>query len=319
MHPTVRSSERRRRRMTTDADPTMLARVARAASAIAAQTGLLTALLYLGWTRTRSTASRLGLDPSLFGYSTQEYVLRSVDSMLVPVTAALAILLLQVVGIEGLGALVAHGSSLSAPLRRTFAACGAAGLLALAVGIASVFGMPIPHATVAGPARTLSGACLLGLALTAPGRVGIDSLLQPIASNQRATRALTILLTGLGVVAAFSLTAEYADVVGRTVARDFIVGFASRPEVVLVSNEPLSLTRHPGVRVDQVDDLPTSDPSAHRYCYTGLKLLAKAGGTYYLIPAQLSDDNMTIGIPVRDGMRLDFDWATNRHPVGTSP
>ena len=80
--------------MTAEADPMMLARMMRAASAIAAQTGLLTALLYyFGWTRTRSTSSQLGLDPSLFGYSTQEYVLRSVDSMLVPLTVALAVLL----------------------------------------------------------------------------------------------------------------------------------------------------------------------------------------------------------------------------------
>lgn len=100
-------------------------------------------------------------------------------------------------------------------------------------------------------------------------------------------------------------------------ARDFVVGFANRPEVVLVSNEPLSLTRYPGVHVEPVDDVPTADPSAHRYRYTGLKLLAKAGGTYYLIPAQLSNDNITIGIPARDGVRLDFDWATNLRPVGS--
>ena len=304
--------------MTAEADPTMLARMMRAASAIAAQTGLLTALLYyFGWTRTRSTSSQLGLDPSLFGYSTQEYVLRSVDSMLVPLTIALAVLLLQVVGVEVLGTLVARAPSLCVPLRRAFSACSVTGAVALAFGIATGVGMQIPHAAVAGPVLTLSGACLIGLSLTAPGRVGIGSPLHSISDNPRAAKALTILLAGLAVVAAFSLTADYADVVGRTVARDFVVGFANRPEVVLVSNEPLSLTRYPGVHVEPVDDVPTADPSAHRYRYTGLKLLAKAGGTYYLIPAQLSNDNITIGIPARDGVRLDFDWATNLRPVGS--
>ena len=52
---------------------------------IVAPTTLVVALLYyFGWARTSAEAHALGLDDSLFGYSTQDYILRSISSMYWP-------------------------------------------------------------------------------------------------------------------------------------------------------------------------------------------------------------------------------------------
>ena len=53
---------------------------------IVAPTTLVVALLYyFGWARTSSEAHTLALDDSLFGFSSQDYILRSISSMFWPV------------------------------------------------------------------------------------------------------------------------------------------------------------------------------------------------------------------------------------------
>ena len=55
-----------------------------------APTSAVTALLYyFGWARTSVQAQQMGLDDSLLGYSTQDYLLRSLTSMTIPLVVAL--------------------------------------------------------------------------------------------------------------------------------------------------------------------------------------------------------------------------------------
>ena len=55
---------------------------------IVAPATLLTALAYyFGWRRERAFAGYFGIDPSVLGFSTSDYILRSVDALFVPVSA----------------------------------------------------------------------------------------------------------------------------------------------------------------------------------------------------------------------------------------
>jgi len=57
----------------------------RLATIVASQTALLTAVLfYFGWARTSTTFAYFGVDVSLLGFSTSDYLLRSVNSAFRP-------------------------------------------------------------------------------------------------------------------------------------------------------------------------------------------------------------------------------------------
>src|SRR5215207_1272715 len=65
-------------------------RVLAIAGRVIAPTALVTAVLYyFGWARTEAAADRAGTDQSLFGYSTSDYVLRSVGPLYRPIGIAL--------------------------------------------------------------------------------------------------------------------------------------------------------------------------------------------------------------------------------------
>src|SRR4029079_11853400 len=61
---------------------------------IVAPTTLVVGLLYyFGWARTSAQAHALGLDDSLFGYSSQDYILNSISSMYWPLLVGTVALL----------------------------------------------------------------------------------------------------------------------------------------------------------------------------------------------------------------------------------
>ena len=49
------------------------------------------AMYYFGWRRSEAQAQEMGMDVSLFGFSSQDYVLRSISSMYTPLLAACAL------------------------------------------------------------------------------------------------------------------------------------------------------------------------------------------------------------------------------------
>jgi hypothetical protein len=59
-------------------------------TALVAPPTLITALaLFFGWTRISTQVSYFGIDPTLVGFSTQDYLLRSADTVFVPLGALL--------------------------------------------------------------------------------------------------------------------------------------------------------------------------------------------------------------------------------------
>lgn len=163
--------------MTTEGagpDPTSSLRATfRGISSIVAPTSAVTALLYyFGWTRTSVEATQLGLDDSLLGYSTSDYLLRSMSSMLAPLVIVLVVTLAGFAFHASVGGwarrLSPPGEDSAAdetgrrPLGRLVASIAGVGLVLLALGIVgSQLRHPTPNLYVASPVGVTVGIAML--------------------------------------------------------------------------------------------------------------------------------------------------------------
>ena len=234
--------------------------------------GVLTALLvYFGWVRSEVQARELGIDESILGMGTQEYVLRSVRAVLV---------LLIVMAVFGL-LWVALDRWLSLRLRRR----GVKDRVYLWVTRllpASVVLLPLLGwlARERWPAEALIGFPLLaaaGLLLmlyafhlrgALPGAVPLSAGTESI---------LRVSTAALIAVALFTAATNYATVEGTQLARGLESRVRTLPGVVIHSIEPLNIDA-PGVETAQFEN-----ETGYKYRYSGLRLLERSGGQYFLI------------------------------------
>jgi len=169
-------------------------------------------MFYFGWARSDVQARYMGLDVSLFGFSTQDYVLQSISTLYVPLLATAAL---------ALGWLALHqrvDRALAQPAARP--TLRLAGRVALGAGLLAAAGavlvavldrnrwpLAVPLVLAVGTAVAAYGGWLAGAAADPkpPGPAG--------APWQRALRALLV-----GTVITLALFWEmsvYAGVVGR--------------------------------------------------------------------------------------------------------
>ncbi len=76
----------------------------------------------------------------------------------------------------------------------------------------------------------------------------------------------------------------------------------SLPGVVIYSKDRLEIEM-PGIRVEEIGDAQ----SAYRFRYSGLKLLIRAGGKYFLVPSTWAQtDPVTVVLPDTDARLMEF-------------
>lgn len=297
-----RTGTRRRRVTSADAPappPEDAVSPVRSALSVLATVGppitIVTALLYyFGWARASAQARSMGLDVSLFGYSTQDYLLRSISSLYIPLLGA---------AILGLGWLAVHERITAAldrprppPLLRTAGrdallaglvlgagAVGVAfwdprGLVVLSVSLERVvFFVPL---LLAGSAALAAYGSWL---VRASGRHGHGSRPDEryVASPpwQRALRA--VLVGGVITLALFWQVAGYAGVVGRGYAQDVAQRVPELPRATALSPAPLGI-QAPGVEQELIT-VEAAPEEAARYRTTGLRLLVRSGGRMFLL------------------------------------
>ncbi len=260
---------------------------------LVAPTTLVVALLYyFGWARTSQQALDMGLDESLFGFSAQDYILRSIGSMFLPLFMATGVILLGV---------LAHARLLRRPderLRRRVSrslAAGGAALLVLGLALS-----PVETSS-----RVLSVSAPLGVTVGIGLLAYAGTLLRPAAPDQSrtgdrtATRLAWSLVTVLLLLGAFWTVSRYAVVKGRASAEQVERGLIRRPSVTIYSVSRLYL-EHPVVE----QALPAEE-GAFRYRYTGLKLLFRADGKLFLRPAD-PNDRRNIVIPEDLNIRVEY-------------
>jgi hypothetical protein len=254
-------------------------------------------LYYFGWVRTRWLLLTFGIDYSIVGLSSQDYVLRSIDAMFG---------FLIVIALSSAAALQMHMLVLSASTRSQFAGKRlrlgliSLALLLLAVG---VFGLmrPLASGGIVEPiCLTLAAAILLYVRflLPQPRNSKPNKTVMPNwYSGCYAASVVLVLVLGL-----FWATSDYARLAGLAKGRETIAELPDRPQVSIYSNKRLEIDV-PGVIETKLAD---SD-SAYRYRYAGLVLLLRSDHKYFLVPSDWAGEKRTtVMLPEDNSLRLDF-------------
>jgi len=265
--------------------------------ALLANVTVLTALLvYFGWQRSETEARQLGIDESVFGMGTRDYVLRSVGPVL---------RLLAVIGVAGLAAVYADRALTRWARRRG----PADRWVRVVLRLVSLGWIVLPMLVIAvGYLWWLGGFILFPLSIAAgvlllPYRAHLDSVLG-LREDVPPTRLLVqrvavALLVGIGL---FWTTSRYAEVVGGDLADSFAANVHDRASVVIYSEKRLMISA-PGAKEER---LPPTD-SAYRYRYTGLRLWSHLGGNYlFLSDGWTRRYGVALLLPDDAPVRLEF-------------
>ena len=249
---------------------------------VVAPTTLVTALaFYFGWVLTNSRASYFGIDASALGYSTQDYLLRSADALFVPLGSVFSL---------GLGGVWLHAFAvrqLNAPAARARLRIAARTAIAVggglfALGAFAVF-RPLSFSAhyLFAPASPGIGIALLAYGLHLLDRVAAAERppARPVPSAGPSIRATALTLVALLVVlSGFWTASRYADALGRGRAERLAAALHLRPQVTVFAPKRLALAS------GDVVERRLASGGAYGYSYSGLRLLIRSGGKYFLLP-----------------------------------
>lgn len=268
---------------------------------VASQTAILVAVLfYFGWASAGETFRYFGVDLSLLGFDTTDYLLRSIYSAYQP---------LLVVGIAALIGTLVHQLLVAGRARRGHrwrARTRAVPLVVLGVGAIAAGGAAL--ALILHPITRILGREL-------PAVLAVGAILCVYADYswpvfrgsgggreaQQARRVRAFLLSALALLGAFWWIALYAVETGHDRALSMAAGLRSAHEVALYSSEPLAISA-PGL-----DQQKFSKELRYRYRYTGLRLLIHADDQYFLLPrGWVHGRDSVVVVPEGDDVRLEM-------------
>jgi hypothetical protein len=266
--------------------------------AVLGNVAVLTALLvYFGWTRSQVQARRLGIDESILGMSTREYLLRSVRPVLLLLIVIAAVGLLWLLVDRWLVGRVQAGGRSDWVVRWSLRLLPA-GLIALPF-LVWLAGFTWPAtAFIAFPLSCVAGLLLVLYAFHL--RQMLPTAHPLPAGREAMLRAFTAIIVGIGL---FTAAANYATVEGTELANNFSAEVTGLPSVVVYSPRHLHIDAPGAIE----EPLPAAQ-SAYRYRYVGLRLLEHTGGQYFLISDQWSP-RYGVVVMLRDtdsAIRLEF-------------
>lgn len=253
-------------------------------------------LLYFGWARSNAQAKAMGLDVSLFGYSPQDYMLRSINSLFLPLT------LLTIVAIgwyaldQVLRAAVDAGKAIPA-IRR-----GA--LIVIIAGTTGAVVLFVIALTAPDAALPLHPYLIAGCVLFAAWGMRIHRYARAAAtaSPVRRRRVLeTTFVTILVTLLLFWGTADYAEAVGQGLAAGYERSIETLPRATVYSDAALSIAGGGVVGATE------GTPEAPLFRYTGLRLLVVSGGRiFFLNDGWNLRDGRVIVMPDDGSVRYEF-------------
>ncbi len=263
------------------ADPPDAASTLRSALSVITTVGtpltIITALmLYFGWARSDAQSRWMGIDVSLFHFSAQDFVLRSISTLFVP---------LLVAGVVGIVWLELHrrAAAASADPERS-RVVRVAGTVTMCAGIATaVVGVALAAMKLQWPFGSVVFPLLLagGTAFAAYGRQ-LRQLGRGPAAVRISVPRWQVVLENLfvGVIialAVFWAVGEYAGIVGRGVGREIEGTISSLPKATAISEVPLGIDA-PNVTTNEISVGPKT-----LYRTSGLRLLGESGGRIFLL------------------------------------
>lgn len=270
-------------------------------------TTFLTALLfYFGNQHAFWYFDYFGVNATIMGLTTQDYLVRSVDPLFTPLTIAAALCL------GGLWTYRALRDRLSdrawrrlvRTLAPTTAAIGAALLGVAAFGFVD----PVPLRRYLGlPGVALAAGVLLLVAASRLRRTaGSSTKRDPLAIAATEWTAVFVLVA----IGLFWAVTDYAKAVGTGRGEQQQAQLRNLPDVTVYSANDLNLT---GPTVGKTVCANT----AYNYRYDGLKLVLQSGGQYFFLPVDWTPAGGTaFVIPRTDALRLEFAAPGSQHPAG---
>jgi hypothetical protein len=249
---------------------------------------LITALLfYFGYVSARSQYEYFGIDVDTLGLSTQDYVMRSPQPLLVP------LLVLSLLAVAGL--LLHNAIQPRAGLDAVWWARLAA-IEFLVVGVIGLFMYPV-----------LGG--LAHYALVVPLVIGLAAAvlayLSYLTTRLQGHRPQVVLIGLLAVVTltcAFWATATTAQYSGRGLAKSAAKDLNRFPWVILDTKEKLHL-RSPGVEETALE--PRAGQTFN-YRYRGMRLLIVGENRLFLVPHRWNESATTLVVPLDESIRVQF-------------
>lgn len=279
--------------------PAGLRPVARMLGVVVAPTSLASALLYyFGWLHTVQLYGYFGIEASVLGFGTSDYLIRSLDALIAPMTFAACGGLAALWGHSLLRARLASGARHGA-LRVVIPVLAVAGTLLALIGLWNTVATTFLRSYVAvAPLSLAFGVLLLVYALRlrriagpAPATAGE---LMPVLEW-----AVVFVIIGLSL---FWAGTDYAWAAARTRARQIVRELPGYPPVTLYSAKSLSLG------VPGVTETRCRDPrAAYQVRYDGLRLLPQSGGQYVLLPAHWNAvTGVAVVLPRTDPIRVEY-------------
>jgi hypothetical protein len=256
-----------------------------AISSIASPIAVITALLvYYGWVRMNVQAKELGYDISVIDMSIQDYVLKTVNVLYIP----LVLICVVALAIHALHRWIIRRDKqrlrrLATALKYSFV-----GWVGLAVAL-MVWGLPIGQSELP-IGVTLSLMCAL-----------YSSVLVPPTDTSRSVRVL--LLTLLALVA-FWDAERLARVMGHAYAESILANPSQLVGVIVHSEKDLSID---GVTPTRID----SPEAAYHFRYEELHLLQRSGDRFLVVTDEWATGPRHVYVlRESDSVRIDFTRQT---------
>ncbi len=268
---------------------------------VVAPTSLLTALLYyFGWAHAYWFFHYFGIDITLLGLTTQDYMMRSVDALFVPLTVVLSAGLFLLWANANVAPRLFSGPQAQRRRRVSAIAVGLVGVVLFMVGLAGIFVDSLVESYhLAFPLSLGSGALLVFYASRLQARPQGAAARGRMRSNALLEATVAFLLVALSM---FWAATNYAASVGEGRARQFAREVVDRPEATVYSKERLLLA---GRGVEEA--VCADQAGGYRFRYDGLRLILRSAEQYFLLPERWSpSDGVAIVVPQSESVRLQF-------------
>ncbi len=310
------------------------------ASIVAPATVLSALLFYFGYVASRSQYAYFGIDVDTVGLSTQDYIMRSPQPLLVP------LLVLTLIGVGFLTLNIAIRRFITSAVKRTaddaimahpwanparhvqrtrrIVHCARfLGLAMLTVGVALLFmyayvrdwalyALVTPLLIAFGVALAAYASSLLNLQRNvqrqqAAAALPLDSRPVPAEPEGSVIARWTVgvliyIVIGAGI---FWTTATIAQWSGLGLAKYDAQHLDALPSIILDTKERLFLRDGPVIGETV---LPPSNGQTFHYRYRGLRLLIESQNRMFLVPYQWSPSDSTLIVPLDGSVRIQFQF-----------
>jgi hypothetical protein len=280
-----------------------LPRALRAIGSVVAPASLITALMYyFGVQHAHWYFHYFGINHTVMGLTTQDYLIRSADGLFMPLTGLAAATLLSLWVYRLVSGRLPEERRPA--VRRAGAVVAAVlGVLALAVAVIGL-ARPTDFRAMAGlPGLSLSAGALLMALGSNLHWLGTADRRPPLPGWVGLCEWGTLFVV-ISVGLFWSVT-NYSAAVGEQRGFRTALDLAAEPEAVLYSQDRLSLP--PSSVREIVCPQPDGTESAYLYRYEGLKLVVATDGQYMFLPSQWpAGGGIAIVLPRTDSVRLEF-------------